>query len=427
MKVNYTRYQNIYQGYDKEIHDYKVVNSNGVTQKKCRGTLNLAKMSAESMANLIYGEKTEFVTENPTLKQLLDNNFKSQYRQFYEKVLATGQGIQLPFNTKTGGMSGFNRYFGDSIKETEFINGQLTKAVIDEYWRITIKYNPQENKTIVSYDKIEGIDYDEDVTIPESYEFIGTVGYHKPNIANNIDFTSKGIPIFANAIHTIAGADTIYHDYVMEFVLGRKRVYVSDKVLQTTTVDNDGNFQTKHPFDFDETVYQSFKGEDEKDFIMESKFDLRIEQYKQGIEDFVGIFSQQVGLGDYLRFDKTNSRVYKNETDVVSSQSDMFRNKVNHQNLDREELIKDIKAFMSVHDVVDFEDFEVNYDDSIISDDESRRKTAETEVKNGLRSIENYLTDIRKLDGEELTKELERIQQDMERTNVNLNDFEPSV
>jgi hypothetical protein len=100
---------------------------------------------------------------------------------------------------------------------------------------------------------------------------------------------------------------------------------------------------------------------------------------------------------------------------------------VNHQNLDKEELIKDIKSFMDLHDVPNFNDFDVIYDDSIISDDESKRKTAETEVKNNLRSVESYLIDIRKLSDEELTTELARIKNDMEQGNVNLNDFTPAL
>jgi len=237
----------------------------------------------------------------------------------------------------------------------------------------------------------------------------------KPNITNNIDMDNPmGVSVFGNSIDVLKGLDIAYDSLINEFILGRKRIFVEDDLLQPDATTG----QFKKIFDTNDVVFHSLPGSNTGDNagkkITESDMELRIEEHEKGIQQNLNILSSKVGFGQkYYDF---NQGSVQTATQIVSENSDLFRNIKKHEIL-IEECLRDLfkgifsmmSNFLSINIPIDTE-VSINFDDSIIEDTAETKRQAQLEYNLGLIDKVMYFMMTRKLDEEQAKQLVEEIE-----------------
>jgi len=220
---------------------------------------------------------------------------------------------------------------------------------------------------------------------------------YKPPIVNNHDVKSPmGIPVIANALASFNGIDSKNFNLDREDSLTRTRIFVDDKVMEWSKVrDSQGNPQSRKYFNEDEDVYQIIKGmvdSDQSVVTSNPTYDSapRIEAIKLDLA-FIGF---KCGLGtDYFSFE--NGSVYVNEANVISSNSDTWRNRNKHINRLKQVLIGMIKSILYLKEIeFNPKKIDVVFDDDIITDETAILIQMKTDALDGI--IPMYLYTMRK-------------------------------
>ena len=215
----------------------------------------------------------------------------------------------------------------------------------------------------------------------------------KMAIVNNHDVESpRGMPITANALSSFDGIDNKSFNLDREDSLTRTRIFVDDKATQLSkTLNASGKPEYVKYFDEAEDVYQVLKGMAvNTDKAIETSNPTyesasRIESIKLDLA-FIGF---RCGLGtDYFSFD--NGSVYVNEANVISSNSDTWRNRQKHINRLKKVLISMMKATMFLlkenqeySGDIDNLDYDVMFDDTIITDDNAVKEQMKIDSETG--------------------------------------------
>lgn len=206
----------------------------------------------------------------------------------------------------------------------------------------------------------------------------------RPAISNTIcDNSPYGVSVLSDAISILEGLDITYDSFVNEFMLGKKRIFVDDKLLKVDTISG----ELKAVYDPNDTIYNSFPGMNEKEPIKESNMILRIDEHEKGIQINLNLLSYKAGLGKgYFQFD---SGVVSTATEVISNNSDLFRNVNKQSNTVVEsltQLIQGILVLMKKQDASVNENAEVKItiDDSIFIDTDKKKEMMQKEIAAGI-------------------------------------------
>jgi len=212
-------------------------------------------------------------------------------------------------------------------------------------------------------------------------------------IANNIDPDNPlGLSLFANAIDGMKMCDTIFDSYNNEFVLGRKRIMVSEEAM--------GNMDGNPTFDPDEKVFYQVPvgvSKDSRPFVQELDMKIRAEEHRQAMQDALNTFSFQCGLGD--NFFRYQSGGLVTATQVVSEQNVMFRTLRKHEIKLESVLVDLIRLYIETGIRNGLGDGKLNpdckitikFDDSIIEDKDQEVKRRMAEVAAGLYDPAAYM------------------------------------
>jgi len=240
-------------------------------------------------------------------------------------------------------------------------------------------------KSVSAFEDVEPMIYTGSVTRPFVIDRLA--------ISNNVDPDSPlGLSVFANAIDGMKMCDTIFDSYNNEFVLGRKRVMVSEEAM--------GNLDGNPTFDPNEKVfYQVPVGvtKDRKPFVQELDMKIRAEEHRIAMQDALNTFSYQCGLGD--NFFRYQSGGLVTATQVVSEQNVMFRTLRKHETVLESVLVDLIRLFIEVGIRNGLGDGKLNpdckitikFDDSIIEDRDQEIKRRMAEVAAGLYAPDAYM------------------------------------
>jgi A118 family predicted phage portal protein len=219
----------------------------------------------------------------------------------------------------------------------------------------------------------------------------------EPNIANNLSdelsVDELGISVFANAIDSLKDLDSKYDAFYNEYVLGRKRIFLSSKAYR---VDEESGEKVKSFDPRDHQFYFLAENDDGKQNI-ETKVDaLRMNDLVGGINAQLNYFGMKVGLGqNFFKFDGGGEMT---ATQVVSENSTLFRNLKKHEIVIEDALRNLTKVIIQASndftneplgEVAD-EDIKILFDDSIIEDKEAQMKRDKEDVAAGLLSKEEY-------------------------------------
>jgi A118 family predicted phage portal protein len=218
-----------------------------------------------------------------------------------------------------------------------------------------------------------------------------------------------GISVFANSIDKFKSIDTKYDSFNNEFEMGKKRILVDRTALKSAAqVSSDGTVTNVSYFDKNDRTYVAINGMDGQP-VKEIDFSLRYEEHINSINADLNYLSAGVGLGqNYYEFNGVST---KTATEVVSENSDTYRTKNHHQIVIKDVLYDLIKSIMFLEGF-DSKEIKIEFDDSIIEDENTKKEKAQIRVEKGLLSKLTYLKEYEGMTEEEAKLELQRIDEE---------------
>jgi A118 family predicted phage portal protein len=405
-----------YKGNYPPFHNYEVYNGEEkVKQRKL--SLGMAKRGAEDWASLLVNEKCDAVINSGQeyLESLLER------LQFWNKANA---GVELGFALSMSalvvdlsvdanedgfivqGRQSLSLYNATHIIPITLENGNITEvAFVTENTNediVSIHHKDANDNYVITIAKVidkNGKTKEDPIEIVTNSKMPLFTIIH-PNIVNNLDIESQyPISIFANAIDNLMAIDNKYDSFNNEFVLGRKRVYISSEAFHVDPLTGNVN-RTVSPQDvlFYKLPNQTSATGESKPFVKTDVDQLRSADHISAINEELNIFSNKIGLGtDYYSFE--SGRVMT-ATQVISEKSDAFRNKRRHEILLEVCLRTIIKAIIETEKTynanekgvseMDSSEIVIVFDDSIIEDKEAQKTSDRADVGSGVMSKVEY-------------------------------------
>lgn len=407
-----------YKGNVASFHNYSIYNGKKWVQMK-RLSLQMAKRVCEDWANLLLNEKTDITIGDKHSQDVIHTTlekckFWQKGNEGVEKSFALGIGAfvvvvdnigindkgQIIDKTKSKVKIKFVNatkiipltFEDEEITECAFIN------VNSGYTYISIHLkNEQGNYEIHNIkckgtgDNLSFVD-EENHIVFDTQNFIPWFSFVKPNIANNIDINSPlGVSIFANAMDNLKEVDLVWDSFANEFILGKKRIFVNAKdwVVDSRTGDEHDVFDSN-----DVVIYVLPESDDGKQSITDNTQQLRVQEHINGLQTQLNLFGYKCGLGtEHYKFENGGITT---ATQVVSVNSEMFRNIKKHEIIIEDTLITIVKAMLYAINTFTNETVAVNaeitikFDDSIIVDEKSEREQDLIDVNNGVMNKYEY-------------------------------------
>lgn len=405
-----------YKGYLDKFHKYQMYNGFQFVDKK-RASLKMPKRVSEEWSSLLYNDKVCITIDEEnqkTLDEILRNNkFDYKFSEVLERTFALGTGALVEY--KEHDKAKIDYIIAPMIFPLRQENGEIIDCAFGSVKENAIYLNIHtENNGIYTiqnkiYKKLNGKYEEIPLTdLEESYNSpVKQFQIIKPNIANNIDlFTPMGLSVFANAIDQNEAIDMTYDSLKNEFDLGKKKLFVKSDTLTYKTivgVDKNGNATSEEVpiFDREQTEFFALPGDSEDPPITEINPQLRITEHIDGLQTELNLFSDSCGLGPD-RFVFKDGTVYTNSTQVISTQSKLYKNIVNHEKILRYALVDLVKALMFIIKGTEYkDDVTIDFDDSIIEDTEKTRTQAILELNNNLIDDIQYYIDVYKMTEEQ--------------------------
>lgn len=398
-----------YQGKVKSFHEYRQYNGKRAL-RRTRKSLSMAKRVCEDWADMIFNEKLEITLPDKRMQEIVDgvldkNNFRVCANRLVELAFALGTGAFVEHKTKDGVLIDYVK--ADMIYPLSFSNGKITECAFASRMLIYgemhtyLNIHVLEDGKYVVINKLICERTKKEVALPagicEKFYTNSDVSLFQiftPNIANNICPDSPlGISIFANAIDVLEGIDLVYDSYQNEFRLGKKRIIVP---LTMAKIEMEQQGEILPVFDDNDTEFYAMSGADPDSFsINEINMEIRASAHETGLQRGIDLLSDLCGFGSG-KYTYTTGRV-KTATQIVSEQSDLFRNLKKHE-LVAETVIRDlIKAILYLSGENPDAELIVNFDDSIIESSETIAERALLEVQNNIIDAAEYLCRVYKM------------------------------
>lgn len=422
-----------WKGKYKPFHVYHEKDYNGKKIERDMYSLRMAKKVCEDWASMLLNEKVRIEIEDKHSQEficgpddeeggvLFENKFEIKGNELIEKAFATGTGAFVLHiqNMQADGESGnvvkspeskirIEYLTADHIIPLSVSGGEITEVAFASEvlqggkdfiyvemhllepngYRVINSYFEEEEGQLKPAPLPPGVA--ESFTTGSSVPLFSII---KPNICNNIQDTSLGVSIFANAIDNLKGVDLAFHNFLRDFKLGGKKVFVNDSLTKT---DQHGNTVT--PDDVAQQLFVTIGDDfvkDEKTLIYEHNPSLRVQENIDGVQAQLDYLSFRCGLGaKYYRFNAGGTVV--TATQYVGEKQDLMKN-INKQYIMLNTALKQLlKSLLWVGKEiaglpVDPETkINIKFDDSFISDKDSERANDLQEVRDEIMNKWEY-------------------------------------
>ena len=422
-----------YKGFVDKFHKYKVYSGKKKLELE-RKTLNLPAKVCQRWADLLINEKVEINASdehtqtklNHLLKQV---NFKVRGNNLLETAFAMGGGFLIQYwdgektNQKyiTQEFMYPITYDSGRLIEAAFASQKTIDGKTYVYLETHLK-DPQtgayvvDNALLKTNDKKGGaggglveVDqafYEEHGILPKWVTGSTNPLFQRiaPNIANRDDFNSPwGTSVYSGAVDIFASCDVIYDSFYKEFLLGKKRIFVTDGVANINYVQNGDKVDRVDVFDPNDEVFYRIPDMDEgTPPIQPVEMALRVSDHATALQTQLNLLSQSVGFGsDGFKWDVGGVTT---ATQVISQNSEMFRTIKKHEAMLEDAIIDMSRGLLYIEAVfagdneikLDAE-ITVNFDDSIIEDTAEIKRQAMVELNVGLISKAEYYRQVYKL------------------------------
>ncbi|MBQ1862158.1 MAG: hypothetical protein II149_01455 [Clostridia bacterium] len=395
-----------YSGTSEGFH--KIFINNGLsTVSREMFRLNMAKRVCEDWANLLLNEKTlisisggsseEFVCgKNGKGGVLGENAFHTAMNRLVEKSFALGTGAviccidgimtdrngnivqaknaEIRFDYADAGSIFPVSWSGDSVTEAAFAKQTVENGEPLLY----IQAHLIENGEYVIYNRCfserDGL---REEPLPEGTAPALKTGSSlpwfamiRPNTVNSLVPSSPmGISVFSDAIDIIKGIDLCYDSLNMEFVLGKKMVFLRRDLLEK---DGDGNYYAPQDINRQLFMYLGDKAIDGDMLPQEFNPMLRVNDHVRCIQEQMNYLSSKCGFGErYYRFDSSN---VVTATQINSENSTLYRCVKKHEILLEKSLETVIRTVLYIgrailcKNVSEKDCINIIFDDSVIED-----------------------------------------------------------
>ena len=436
-------WQQWYKGCVDKFHKSKVYSGKKKLELE-RKTLNLPVKVCQRWADLLLNEKVEInasdeytqIKLNHLLKQV---NFKVRGNNLLETAFAMGGGFLIQYwdGEKTNQKYITQEY----MYPITYDSGRLTEAAfasqktIDGKTYVYLETHLKDkltgayvvDNTLLKTNDIKSggggglVEVDEQFYIDhgiipkwETGSLTPLFQRIAPNIANRDDFNSPwGTSVFSGAVDIFASCDAIYDSFYKEFLLGKKRIFVTDGVVNINYVKNGDKVEQVEVFDpNDEVFYRIPERDDGVPPIQPVDMALRVGDHSTALQTQLNLLSQAVGFGsDGFKWDVGGVTT---ATQVISQNSEMFRTIKKHEAMLEDTLIDMAKGLLYVEAVFGGDnainldaEITVDFDDSIIEDTAEIKRQAMLELNVGLISKAEYYRQVYKL-GEQQALEYEQ-------------------
>ncbi len=396
---NINLWQEWYKGYHKPFHHYLDYNGKETVELD-RYSLKMAKKVCEDWANLLMNEKTAIVSKdekaNDFLKEVFyKNGFSSNVNNLIEKTFALGTGAIL-LKVLNGEIC-LDYITAESIIPISFDNRGITEVAFAstfnkkgrEYTYLEIHLKDKNGNYIIKnkcfddlFNKVplfEGVMEEVETNSPVPRFVI-----LKPNITNNIDLASPmGVSIYANSVDVLKGVDLAFDNLCTDFFLGGKMVMMNESM-----VAREQNGERRAPQFSKKRLFMSL-GDSVIDGKMYEEYNpmLRVDENAKGVQNQLNYLSSKCGLGEnFYNFDGYTSRT---ATEVVYSNSSLFRNVKKHENLLEQELKNLARAILTMGGFKNTA-VSVTFDDSVIEDKSKEREQDRADLSSGVMKKHEY-------------------------------------
>jgi A118 family predicted phage portal protein len=215
------------------------------------------------------------------------------------------------------------------------------------------------------------------------------------------DNNGLGFSIYGDAIDQLKGCDITYHNFMMDFVLGGKKLIYNKKLVKyETVVCKDGTTKEIpiYPDDISKQQFMEigdeFSTNDDKKLIHEYNPELRVEDNKNGVQFSLDLASFKAGLG--VKRYEFNGGSIVTATQYVGEQQDLIQNAKKYRDNLSEFITGIIKAGLLIGRLVFkekvTEDCTVIIDnvDGFMQDEESIKQSAREDLALGIISKVEY-------------------------------------
>ncbi|EMF0588607.1 phage portal protein [Enterococcus faecium] len=443
-----------FKEYRNDYGEISYINSNNETKKRKYMALNMRKLTAEMMANLVFNEQVEIKVDGPDANKFIQhvlehNDFKKNMTKYLEPMFATGGLAVRPYVDMSTGEVEFSWALANSFYPLRSTSNAISEGVL------MFKSVQVEGDTTVYYTLLEFHEWvkdslqitnelyrseDEAVIgkqVPLGYkgQYKGItetailaemkkplLNYLKPAGFNNFSLYSPlGIGICDNAENTLKQINDTFDQFNWEIKMGQRTVVVSDHILDYRP--NEQGTSLQPVFDPDVNIYRPMRMEQDSEMIKDITRDIRTDQYISAINQFMKTLEMQMQLSiGTFSFD---GKSVKTATEVASENSLTYRTRNMHCN-EVEKFIKGLivsvleLAKRTVYngnnlyngEIPSFEEISVDFDDGIFESLDQKLEFYSKAKTAGLIPTTEALKGLFKLTDEEALKWYQKIQQE---------------
>ena len=396
------------------------------------------------------------VSGNAELEDLgiFDDEMLLAIRQQTEYALAMGFVVMRPY--VVDGRVLYSWYTADRVLPTAWNGRDLTECMLLDYVTRT------EGGSTVIYTKVEAHGYDRadgkyhiKTKLFKNYSYNNATGdytgqevpltaieewaeispdvvienpiaktfcYMGTPVANNKALNVPiGVSIFKDAVPFLKEFDEAFTSAKWENWAGRAKLFLADSMIpkkQYNAVNNGKRVVVDDVNALEQKYYRKMETESTENLIEPYNPALRFDSYSNYMNQILHMVCTLAGLdaGQYV-FNEHSQAVTARE--IVSKQQKTYHTIVDIQRYMIKPMVDQIVATVrqlellySLPAIPENIELSIDFGDSILTDEETEKQTAQIEVQTGLRSKLSYLMDYRGLTEEEAMAELERIKAD---------------
>lgn len=334
------KWRDWWRGYYKPFHSYQELGVTGAPIQRELYRMGMAKRVCEDWASILLNEKTQLVIDDKASSEFIQgkpneqgvggvlgfNNFWAEANELIEKAYGYGTGA-LVLRAENAKVTNKGDIVADAecrvgieyldamaivplsveknkVTEAAFVS-ELTKMgkeyiylethTKDEHGHYVInnKYFLVNDGCLKAEPLPEGIA--ETVNTGANIPWFVLL---YPNSTNNIECQNGlGMAVFANAIDNLKGVDLAFNNFLRDFKLGGKKVFVNKKMTHQTAEG-----VTITPDDVAQSLFSMIGDDmdfDAKQMIQEYNPQLRVAENKEGVQSQLDYLSFKCGLGTH--------------------------------------------------------------------------------------------------------------------------------
>lgn len=429
------KWRDWWRGYYKPFHSYQELGVDNAPKQRELFRMNMAKRICEDWASILLNEKTQLTIDDAASSEFIqgkedeqglggvlkENNFWAEANELVEKAFGFGTGafVLRAENAKVNSRGdivpdsecrvGIEYVDAMSIIPLSVEKSKVTEAAFvselirmgkeyiylethtkDErgHYVINNKYFRVDNGTLKPEELPEGVA--ECVNTGSNVPWFILI---YPNITNNIESQNGlGMAVFANAIDNLKGVDLAFNNFLRDFKLGGKKVFVNKKMTYQTaegvTVTPDDVAQSLFTMIGDDVDF------DAKQMIQEYNPQLRVTENKEGVQSQLDYLSFKCGLGAH-RY-QFEGGVVKTATEYVGERQELVQHASRNMIVIEAALVELCRAILYIGktfckaNVNPETPISVQFEDGFVISEEDKANRDLTLVQNGIMMAWEY-------------------------------------